>query len=171
MLGIDIVDLKDPSLRDRTDRTLRFVKNENDVLIDHPNAFWVLWAAKEAIFKCRREAHNFTPTQIPVQLESTADGITFTSNELQGKVIVNENYILALCGDLNDMAHEVYTHRDKNWSEGIRKMIIDSFREKGHDYYIGSDELNLPILEPSKEEISISHHARYGAVAYPKKLN
>ncbi len=170
MLGIDIVDLKDPSFKERNDRTVDLIKNDEDVNIEHPNLFWILWSAKEAIFKCKREPINFSPTKIPVQLESDNGTIIFRSGGISGRVKIEEEYILSICGDLNEIESYVFEKKDDNWSEGIRFMIIEHFRDLGHDYHIGSDDLNLPIIEPSKQEISISHHGRYGAVAFPKSL-
>ncbi|WP_436517832.1 4'-phosphopantetheinyl transferase family protein [Ekhidna sp. To15] len=170
MVGIDIVDLKDPSFNERDDRTIDLIKNTEDVHIEHPHLFWILWSAKEAIFKCRREPINFAPTKIPVQLKSKDDGITFQSGNLRGMVQIEDDYILSICGDLTSLESHVFEKKDDNWSEGIRFMIIEYFRDLGHDYHIGSDDLNLPIIEPSKQEISISHHGRYGAVAFPKSL-
>lgn len=170
MLGIDIVDIKDPSFKERVNRTIELIRNKEDVHIEHPNLFWILWSAKEAIFKCRREPINFAPTKIPVQLKIDNGNITFTSGDLIGQVQIEDEYILAICGDLDAVQTHVFEKKDNNWSEGIRFMIIEYFRDLGHDYHIGSDDLNLPIIEPSKQEISISHHGRYGAVAFQKSL-
>lgn len=170
MLGIDIVDLKDPSFKERNDRTIDLIKNEDDVHIMHPQLFWILWSAKEAIFKCKREPVNFSPTRIPVQLSIENEDIIFKSDKIGGKVIIAGEYILAICGDLESIDFHVFEKQNDNWSEGIRFMIIEYFRENGQDYHIGSDDLNLPLIEPSKQEISISHHGRYGAVAFPKNL-
>ncbi|MEP1035445.1 4'-phosphopantetheinyl transferase superfamily protein [Ekhidna sp.] len=170
MLGIDIVDIKDPSFKERNERTLDLINNSEDVQIEHPHLFWILWSAKEAIFKCRREPINFAPTKIPVQLSNEGGEITFASGDLKGKVTIKDEYILATCGDLDSLQIHVFEKKDNNWSEGIRFMIIEYFRDLGHDYHIGSDDLNLPIIEPSKQEISISHHGRYGAVAFKKSL-
>ncbi|MEO9482447.1 MAG: 4'-phosphopantetheinyl transferase superfamily protein [Ekhidna sp.] len=170
MLGIDIVDLKDPSFKERDDRTLDLVKSSDDVLIEHPHLFWILWSAKEAVFKCRREPINFSPSKIPIQISNENGEITFQSNKIKGRITLKDEYIIAICGDLDQTEYHVFEKRDNNWSEGIRFMIIEYFRELEHDYHIGSDDLNLPIIEPSKQEISISHHGRYGAVAFPKSL-
>lgn len=170
MLGIDIVDLKDPSFKDRNDRTMSLIQNSEDVHIEHPHLFWLLWSAKEAVFKYHREPINFSPTRIPIQLSESANEISFQSGTTSGSIFITDEYILAICGDLASINYHVFDKQDDNWSEGIRFMIIEHFRDLGFDYYIGSDDLNLPIIEPSKKEISISHHGRYGAVAFPKSL-
>ena len=170
MLGIDIVDLKDPKLRERDDRSLDLIKNAGDELIDHPNPFWLLWSAKEAVFKCRREPINYSPSKIPIKLRKEGENIVFESDELKGEIHSTDEYILALCGDLDQIDYQVFTKKNSNWSEGIRFMVIDFFREKGLDYHIGSDDLNLPVIEPARELISITHHGRYGAVAFPKSI-
>lgn len=170
MIGIDIVDLKDPSFKERSERTLDLIKNEKDILIEHPCLFWILWSAKEAVFKCKREPLNFAPKKIPVVITEKNGHVTFHSGNIKGKVEITDEFILSICGDLENSTYETFEKPDNNWSEGIRFMIIEFFREKNLDYHIGSDDLNLPIIEPAKKEISISHHGRYGAVAFPKSL-
>lgn len=170
MIGIDIVDLGDPSFKERNTRSLDLIKNKNDVLIEHEFLFWLLWSAKEAVFKCRREPLNFAPTKIPIALHEDEKGITFTSGELKGKIMINDKSMMAICGDLDNYDFHTFEKNNDNWSEGIRFMIIDFFRDNGQDYHIGSDDLNLPTIEPVNEAISISHHGRFGAVAFPKKL-
>ena len=78
-LGIDIVDLSDPQIQRRNERTLQLVLSAEDKTLEHPNLYWLLWSAKEAIFKCHREAWNFSPTQIPVALSEIDGAISFTS--------------------------------------------------------------------------------------------
>ncbi|MEQ9466210.1 MAG: 4'-phosphopantetheinyl transferase superfamily protein [Ekhidna sp.] len=170
MLGIDIVDLEDPKLRERDDRSLDLIRNKEDILIDHPNQFWLLWSAKEAIFKCKREPINYSPSKIPIKLKKEDDHITFESDGIKGEIHDAKDYILAICGDLDKIDYQIFTKKNSNWSEGIRFMVIDFFREKGLDYHIGSDDLNLPVIEPARELISITHHGRYGAVAFPKNI-
>lgn len=170
MLGIDIVDIHDPSFKERDARALDLIQNDQDVMLEHPHVFWLLWSAKEAVFKCRREPLNFSPTKIPIVLKEQDGVITFQSADLSGEVMVNDQYILAICGDLSSLEYHVFEKQDDNWSEGIRFMIIEYFREKGLDYHVGSDDLNLPIMGPDKSPISISHHGRFGAVIYPKSL-
>ena len=95
-LGIDIVDLHDPKIRDRSERSMKLIQHEDDQLIDHPHIFWLLWSAKEAIFKCEREPKNFSPTSISVQLADKEEGISFTTERFDGKVIITDEYILAI---------------------------------------------------------------------------
>ncbi|MEP0984694.1 4'-phosphopantetheinyl transferase superfamily protein [Ekhidna sp.] len=170
MIGIDIVDLEDPSFKERNARSLDLIKSKEDVLIEHKYLFWILWSAKEAVFKCRREPLNFAPTKIPIAIKEDENGITFSSNELSGKVILTDQYMIAICGNMDEFDFHTFEKNNNNWSEGIRFMIIEFFRDHGQDYHIGSDDLNLPTIEPLNEIISISHHGRFGAVAYPKKL-
>ena len=171
MLGIDIVDLKDPLLKERDDRSLQKIKNEEDTTIKHKQLFWLLWSAKEAVFKFYREPLNFSPTNIPIQLKEDDGKISFKSNQAEGIITVTPEYILALCGNLEDLDYHIFEKKDNDWSHGIRKMILEYFKGKGKEYQIGSDDLNLPVIHPPQSVISISHHGRYGAVAYSKKLN
>ena len=170
MLGIDIVDLKDPTFKERNSRSLDLIQNEEDSIIDHPNLFWILWSAKEAVFKCKREPLNFAPKKIPITISQENDGISFASEGIKGQILEKDDYMLAICGDLDQIDFHVFEDSNENWGEGVRFMIINYFRDYGCDYHIGSDELNLPTIEPDQIEISISHHGRFGAVAFPKSL-
>lgn len=171
MLGIDIVDLKDPQLKKRNERALKLISNQKDKLTEHPNIYWLLWAAKEAVFKCRREAFNFSPTQIPVQFSVVEGEILFASKELLGKMKVTDSYILAVCSDEPEVvADKIFKTKEISGSNSVRQAIVDYFRDLGIDVSIGSDDLNLPVLLPSKEPISISHHNHWSAFAYPKTI-
>ncbi|MEM7298033.1 MAG: 4'-phosphopantetheinyl transferase superfamily protein, partial [Bacteroidota bacterium] len=171
VLGIDIVDLSDPKLQERNKRSLKLILCEKDQLIDHENVFWLLWAAKEAVFKCHREAFNFSPTSIPIQFYSEFDELRFSSDSFQGILIINSEYILAVCAnDLDLIDHQTVTLENGANGDNMRSEIIEFFKEKELNFEMGSDELNLPILLPSNEPISISHHGKFGAFAYPKSL-
>jgi len=170
MLGIDIVDIKDPSFQERNDRSFDLITHEQDTVLEHPQAFWLLWSAKEAVFKCKREPLNFSPKKIPIQIVEDGDNFSFRSENIEGFFAITDEYILCICGDLSSITYEVFDDSNEYWNEGIRFLIIEYFREKGLDYHIGSDDLNLPIIEPSKQLITISHHGRFGVFAYPKSL-
>ena len=171
-LGIDIVDLKDPQVQKRDERALKLVHNSEDQSIEHPLLYWLLWSAKEAVFKCYREAYNFTPTQIPIKLSEIDGDISFTSNELVGKIEISNDYVLAICSDdLEDVDHEVLNTDKIGTGAIVREAIVASFNDKKIKISIGSDDLNLPILLPSNQPISISHHYHWSAFAYPKMLS
>lgn len=171
MLGIDIIDLTDPLLKERSKRSLELIQGNEDQTIDHPNLFWLLWSAKEAAFKCRREPLNFAPKSIPIKLKQESEVISFQSDELEGKIIQTENYILAVCSDVIGEVHfEIFDEKSKNWNGRIRELIVDFFSTKGFQYKIGSDELNLPTILPLNQPISVSHHGKFGAFAYPSSF-
>lgn len=170
-LGIDIVDLNDHQLKKRDERAMKLVINSKDKTIEHPLLYWILWSAKEAIFKCYREAWNFSPTQIPVALSETDGVIFFSSKDLQGKIEISDSYILAICSDdLEMVEYEIINTDRKSNGTTIRENIISFFNAKNIDISIGSDDLNLPILLPNKDPISVSHHYHWSAFAYPKGL-
>lgn len=170
MHGIDIVDLEDENFRNRDERALRLIINDSDVLIDHPHLYWLLWSAKEAVFKCNREAINYSPTSIPICLKEENGDIAFSSNDYEGKFEISDQYILAICSDrLSDTKYRVLHGNTPN-GDLLRKEIISFFHSEGKEFEIGADELNLPILLPSKEPISISHHGKYGAFSYQTSI-
>ena len=171
MLGIDIVDLHDTNLKERDERSLNLILNEKDELMDHPDIFWLLWSAKEAIFKCHREAINYAPKSIPVQLSTEFDQITFRSGSLRGVIEVNSKYILSICSDdLDNTTHEVINATETMHGDRLREEIVKYFQTNDLQFEIGSDDLNLPVLLPSNTPISISHHGRWGAFIFPTSI-
>jgi len=171
MLGIDIVDLKDSKLRERNERSLKLIQNKEDQLIEHEFIYWLLWSAKEAVFKCRREAINFSPTSIPIHLKKAGEQIQFESDGLKGKLIVEPSYILAICSDdLDSTDYEIISGKGVIDGGDVRNIIVNFFSNLDHEVTIGSDDLNLPILLPSEEAISISHHNHLAAFIFPRYL-
>lgn len=168
MLGIDIVDLKDKRTHERNNRSFRFIQHEKDHLIEHPDIFWLLWAAKEAIFKCKRELVDFSPKSIPVHIKSDHHELTFTSDVVNGKFVVNKDYLLAICSkvDFNRLSYQVFSTNKTMNSKLLREKTNSYFQGVVDDFAVGSDELNLPIALPSKQPISFTHHNSWGAVAF-----
>ena len=171
MLGIDIVDLTDPKLGERDDRSLKLVQHPDDTLIDHDKIFWLLWSAKEAAFKCYRDTFPFSPTSIPIQISNEDGQMTFQSGDLSGIFEINGDHILAICSDdINTVAFNYYQSDKVIDSASIRNYIKEYFDEKATPISIGSDDLNLPMVLPANEPISISHHGHMAAFAYPKSI-
>jgi hypothetical protein len=171
MLGIDIIDLSDPLLKERNNRTLELIKSSNDHLIEHSNIFWLLWSAKEAVFKCKREPLVFDPKSIAVTLKSEADQVSFQSGKIEGSIVQTAEYILAICSDkFSNLSFEVYKEENKSLTNQLRLHIDEFFKKHNLEIEIGSDDLNLPILLPSMEPISITHHGKFGAFAYPSSF-
>lgn len=171
MHGIDIVDLNDPKLKERDERSLKLILHEADNLIEHPAIFWVLWSAKEAVFKCNREAINFSPTSIQINLKVSDNQITFTSGSYSGIVLSTEDYILSVCSDqLSEVHHQVISTNELMDGSKLRDEVLAFFTKQHLDFEMGADDLNLPILLPAKEPISISHHGKWGAFIFPTSL-
>ena len=171
MIGIDIVDLQDPQLKIRSSRSLRLISHPEDQLMEHPQSYWLLWAAKEAIFKCQREAINFSPKQISVQLSQNSGTISFTSGTLSGKLEICSAYVVAICAkELAHVAWEIVQTDGISTSDSVRNEIRTFFKGKDIEIEITSDPLNLPVLMPHNEPVSISHHRNWSAFAYPKSI-
>lgn len=170
-IGIDIVDLHDPQLKHRNERALKLILHPDDQLIEHPHLYWLLWSAKEAIFKCQREALNFSPSSIPVKLVADGEAISFTSEDLTGTFEVTEQYVVAVCGDQKAaLDYATVATEQVSTSQTVRDYIVGYFQKKGLDFAIGADDLNLPTLLPKNVPISISHHLHWSAFAYPKSV-
>ena len=84
MIGIDIVDLKDPLLHPRTADHLRFIKAKGDQYPENTDPillYWIVWSAKEAIFKSKRQLKSFDPKLITVVF---SNNLYFSSKQLVG---------------------------------------------------------------------------------------
>lgn len=168
MIGIDIVDLNDPLFRERTSRSLDLISNENDRFIDHPKLFWLLWSAKEAIFKTKREITSFTPKSIPIALRKEGTKIKFESDGIEGEIWVGEKSIFSIAGENEAFEYSVVNEKSTNWSTTIRKRITTHFFEKGISASV-SKSGSLPVLN-DRLPISITHHGEFAAFAYPKSI-
>lgn len=171
MLGIDIVDLKDQRTKERNVRSLRLIQHEKDTLINHPHIFWLLWAAKEAVYKSKRKDTDFSPTSIRIKIKRNGQGFSFQSEDMEGMFRITKNYIVAACSkNLELIDYQIFESNHPISPREIRKKIIDYFKRNDQVLIVGADELNIPILLPSKSPISISHHNDLGAFAYPKSV-
>lgn len=167
-LGIDIVDLEDPQLKKRDERALRLILHPEDTQIQHPAIYWLLWTAKEAVFKCLREESYFSPTQIPIELVLDDDIITFSSKGFDGKIEVTDQYILAICSDRMDAVNfEAVRCKKICDSTNVRAYITNYFERRKASIRLGKDTLGLPILLPGSVPISLSHHGHWSAFVYP----
>ena len=169
MIGIDIVDLSDPLFRKRTSRSLDLITSEKDQLIDHPTLFWLLWSAKEAVFKAKREITSFSPKNIPIFLRQEGSTIRFESDDIKGKIWVDEKYILSIAGENTEpIEYSVVNESSTNWSSTIRKRIKTHFSEKGVSASVNKSG-SLPMIN-DRLPISITHHGEFAAFAYPNSI-
>lgn len=172
MLGIDIIDLKDPLLKERTKRSFRLINHPEDIFFESENAFWLLWTAKEAVFKANRNLVAFTPKEIPVQIKKkkhTDDKITFTSGSLiSGQIFVHDNLIAAIASKENPtgIVHHIFSKGTENVSQEardtLRKFISIQFKIKAN---VIPDKNGLPVLDFNNQPVSFSHHGGFIAFA------
>ncbi|MEM6644242.1 MAG: 4'-phosphopantetheinyl transferase superfamily protein [Bacteroidota bacterium] len=174
MLGIDIVDLKDPLIKDRDKRMLRLIQHGEDRLLEHQNLYWLLWSAKEAVFKSQRKDEYFKPKTIQISLKrSSNSSFSFQSLafDLEGHFEITEHYILAVCAQrIKSVAFEIINDRSTVTSRDIRNSIVAFFGQHQRKVSVKSDHLGLPYLAPTGDIISLSHHNHLGAFVYPKHL-
>jgi phosphopantetheinyl transferase (holo-ACP synthase) len=169
MIGIDIVDLNDPLLKKRNDRSVALISSSEDKKINHPQIFWLLWAAKEAVFKTERTIKNFRPREIPITLSlDKHSNITFTSGKIKGQILVDDHHILAIANKKSDLDYFVLNEKVNNWSSTIRQKITECFSEKGVSVSV-SKSGTLPLLN-DKLPLSITHHGDFAAFAYPNSF-
>lgn len=169
MIGIDIIDLSDPLLNERSDRSLKLISNHKDRTINHPHLFWLLWTAKEAVFKARRKPAVFAPKEIPIKLKRTDGRITFISDNLVGSFEVFDSHIIAITNHLKEqVVLKVFNKETTDWSSQIRKKLTEHLQAIEIGLTLTSDENDLPILIPGNIPVSITHHGRFGGFVYPK---
>ncbi|MEQ9402698.1 MAG: 4'-phosphopantetheinyl transferase superfamily protein [Cyclobacteriaceae bacterium] len=169
MIGIDIVDLNDPLFRERTPRSLQLILSKDDQLIEHPKLFWLLWSAKEAIFKSYRAELTFNPTQIPVKLENNNGDIFFSSGKVTGQIFIKDHFILAIAKESGSgISYRIFEENTKDWSNTIREKVTHHFTKKGFQISMDRDPIGLPVLAHDRTPISFTHHGKFGAFAYAK---
>ncbi len=158
MIGIDIIDLQDPLLKNRTG-TARFILHPDEV---PDRDFWDYWTAKEAIFKCQRNKGPFMPKNIPINFVSDKN---FHSKGWKGTVISTPNYCLSIAGDSID--HQIFNCDTRNPSDEIRIKISKwFFDELAIQTKVISDANGLPVLSHNHSPVSLSHHGRFMTFAY-----
>lgn len=169
MIGIDLVNLQDPLLKQRDDRALRLISNPNDHCPEHPLKFWLLWTAKEAIFKVHRQNQPFSPTAISVQITFDFDEILFSSKDISGKIIIESHLVIAICS-INGVtpAYQVQKTEDPNLSLAVRIAIQQYFLNKhAQTVTVEQDTDDLPILSPLNLPVSFTHHSGFVGFCWP----
>ncbi|MFT4738374.1 MAG: hypothetical protein ACJAZM_001106 [Cyclobacteriaceae bacterium] len=168
MIGIDVIDLEDELMAERDQRASLLIKHPNDSKLDHPLAFWLLWTAKEALFKCQRTDTRYRPTDIPIILNTTGlieNG--FRSEREVGYWEVFGDHIIAVAHPANLQLH-VACIKDSTcpeWSKKVRDHLGDLLAKQSLS--VGASKQGLPIVKESKAPITLSHHRRFAAFAYP----
>lgn len=164
MIGIDIVDLKDPLFHYRDERAFRLIKHPEESICDHHNAFWLYWTAKEAVFKQYRKRIHFKPKHYKISISSNHNKIMFRSEIGLGEYVISDEYILAIAYPLNSN----YTFKVCNVSD---QNILDLIQlELNFEESVGQDSLGLPIILPTGKTVSITDHGRFGAYVIADKV-
>jgi phosphopantetheinyl transferase (holo-ACP synthase) len=108
LIGVDIVDLTDPLLKPRSRKELRFISHPNDHCpkdIGEETLYWLLWAAKEAIFKAERQNQAFSPKEIEViYSKKVGDRLLYSGrwvNEINGYSILKKDNIISVATTAN----------------------------------------------------------------------
>ncbi|MFY0606641.1 MAG: 4-phosphopantetheinyl transferase family protein [Cyclobacteriaceae bacterium] len=161
MVGIDVVDLKDPLLKPRGQRALRLILHPEDQIEKLDNLFWLLWTAKESVFKCKRKVEPFAPQSIPIQIISNKEQLTFRSAEFNGEFIIKEEYIAAVAARNNiSTTHYIWKTRTKNPSDEVRNKLIELKAPNG-EFIVETDSSGLPSISSTQSPISFTHHRNY----------
>ena len=171
MIGIDIVDIKDYLLHPRSAEHLRFIKAKDDQYpenIDPILLYWIVWSAKEAVFKSKRQLKSFDPKLITIAF---SHDLHFSSKQLSGTVEVKPNYVVATAAQQSiKLVHQIWMNHQKTDSQkAVRERIITYFKPLNITF--AKDENQLPVLfvnEQKKIPISLTHHGNYMAFCIEK---
>lgn len=173
MIGIDLVDLKDPLLKTRNNRAHSLIHNPQDQALatSEEFGFWYLWTAKEAVFKVARKKTSFAPTKIPVQISQHGNDIYFQSeNDVTGCIYTFSDIIISVAHHTSVKEVEFYYTKSlsSNLSSEARACLVKYFQEHHHmKVQVVNDDEGFPAFNISNTPISFSHHGRYLAFAYP----
>jgi phosphopantetheinyl transferase (holo-ACP synthase) len=163
MIGIDIIDLSDPLLRTRNQRTMNMILHPEDCHPTSRQTFWLLWTSKEAIYKAHRTTSPFRPKTIKVAISEVNRGhFIFNSDRYHGEIFENKHFILAICTQNIFPRFSVYYHPSLMNSQIIREKLRPLIAP--NQQLVSSNR--IPSLMPSGRPTSISHHGRYGAFAF-----
>ena len=171
MIGIDIVDLKDPLLHPRTADHLRFIKAKGDQYPENTDPillYWIVWSAKEAIFKSKRQLKSFDPKLITVVF---SNNLYFSSKQLSGTVEATSNYVVATTAPPSmELMHQIWMNYQKASSQKIiRERIIAYFKPLNTRFTLDENQLPLLCVNEEKEfPISLTHHGNYLAFCMEK---
>ena len=171
MIGIDIVDIKDSLFHPRTADHLRYIKAKGDQYpenIDPTLLYWIVWSAKEAIFKSKRQLISFDPKLITVVFSNNSH---FSSKDLVGTVETTPNYVVATAAPPSmELMHQIWMNHQKASSQKIiRARIIAYFKPLNIRFTLDENQLPLLCVNEEKEfPISLSHHGNYIAFCIEK---
>lgn len=182
MIGIDVVDLKDPTLKPRDRSHLRFISHRNEnhnkfpEKISDSQVYWIYWAAKEAVYKFHRLEDTFDPKLIEIQIQSVTFGpeveITFKSDHAVGKVWIDDAKAIAIAYGLKSQPPiwELFDISNSKSSESavLRELSVQ-YLSSNHELSVNFLDSKIPTLMDEKSKktyaASLSHHKRYGAFA------
>ena len=171
MIGIDIVDIKDSLFHPRTADHLRYIKAKGDQYpenIDPTLLYWIVWSAKEAIFKSKRQLILFNPKLITVVFSNNSH---FSSKDLVGTVETTPNYVVATAAPPSmEVMQQIWMNHQKASSQKIiRARIIAYFKPLNISFTLDENQLPLLCVNEEKEfPISLSHHGNYIAFCIEK---
>lgn len=172
MIGIDVVDLSDPLLRKRDKQHLRFILHPEDEPSSN-EAFWSLWAAKEAVFKSKRVIQKFNPKLIPIQFrkDNKRNKLHFSSGQkMEGFVKIGFDYVLSVAFRRpENVFYDIQINHTNNPSSEIRNFMERWYHKMfGTKVDIVSNSNELPMVQETDEVVSFSHHGRYMAFGLKK---
>ena len=170
MIGIDVIDLTDPLLQNRKN-AMRFILHPEDCYPENAQSFWLLWAAKEAIFKAKRESLTFDPRRFPVEITPHKEKYGLQTDSFRGELFVTPNAILAVVNNKNSKkpVFEMLEAHDGASPMKVREALEQHLKKmKLIDTKVITSADRMSVLSHNNLPVSFSHHGRYMAFAYPE---
>ena len=164
MIGIDIVDINDVLLHPRTWKHMRFIKAKGDRYPEDINPillYWIVWSAKEAIFKSKRKLKPFDPKLITITF---SHDLNFYSKQLSGSIEITSNYVVAIAAQESiKLVNKIWMNNQKVCSQkAVRERIIEYFKPINVKFTLDGNQLPLlSVNEGKKIPISLTHHGMY----------
>ena len=164
MIGIDIIDINDFLLHPRNGEHMRFIKAKDDKYpkdIDPNLLYWIVWSAKEAIFKSKRQLNVFDPKLITITF---SNDLNFYSKQLSGSIEITPNYVMAIAAQESiKLVNKIWINHQKVCSQkAVRERIIEYFKPINVNFTLDGNQLPLlSVNEGEKIPISLTHHGMY----------
>lgn len=188
MIGNDIVDFELAKIETNWQRPRLldkiFSTKEQDYIAlssDPFKTFWTLWAAKEAAYKLYTQLKPrrfYSPKGFICSIEGKSLKVSYQEFKCYVQTRLTSQYVLAEASlDGKDIISEVIVF-DKKSTKGVSalvkqellKGIAKNYQVEDSSLNIEKDDMGVPLvfLKSRKLNVSVTHHGRFGAYAFPK---
>lgn len=168
MIGNDIIDLGDirtHKVHDRSDARI-FTAAELEAIDRAPDrrrARWRYWAAKEAAYKALRDPGvKFTPSAF--EFDALASVVRWEGRSLRASVEAAKDFVHVTVGDA---WYAVARRSSDDRAADVRELVSGAVGDGFEDLCYFDGKLPTMLLGGEALPVSISHHGRFVAAAFP----